>query len=979
LFLATFFAVAAWGGTPDPPTIVSPPDGTQGVPAHASLCVEVVDSQAEPLDVTFFARELTVAPSEDFTIVVLPDSQYYAQTFPDVYKAQTSWIVENRETRNIVFVSHVGDIVHLAAAWSEWVNVDAAMSLLEDPTRTVWPDGIPHGYSVGNHDQHPQNAGSLEDEDATTQNFNAWFGVPKFENRSYYGGHFAGSNDNSYQFFSGGGMDFIIVHLEFDRTEFEPELRQAVLDWADQLLKTHADKRAIIVSHSLLCTKPDSFNSVHCPATDDAEFSGQGQETYDALKDNPNLFLMLCGHSSGSEIQPRRADVYENRTVYTLLSNYQRQQPCPFRCGNGWLRIMTFSTNDDEIVVETYSPWLGRTWDGANPDHHNFTLAYDMNGGLHFEEIGAVNGIASGMTACLDWTGRDSGSEYEWYVDVHGSEATVTGARSTFTSAGSCSLDGDCNDGDLCTIDSCVDVSCMQSPIPDCCETDTDCDDGNPCTDDSCQANTCTHSDNSHPCYDGSECTENDACTGGECIGTAIVCSDENACTVDGCAEGDCQFDYEPTAACCVVDLDCDDGNYCTLDRCGSNGACLNDLDPACCNVDNECEDGNLCTNDRCMVRNAAALRLDELYDHVSMGDYLIETVNPQPPGTNAREFTVECWFKWNGGGLTAATSGYIWDPSDVGGVEGYPLVAKGVVDQEIHPGRPEAEGHTSVNYFFGISEPGHTLVADMEEHPSGAAISRNHPVYGTTQITPGVWYHSAVTYDGQCWQLYLNGQPETDGTNCPRQPPAYETRHFFSIGVGQGWVGLVRGSFLGLMDEVRLWSRGLSQAEIQTNMYLQIESAPDLRGRWGFNEPGLVVEDSTGNGNQGAVVNADFESFDVVDLGEPVCDNRAPSEVLHLIATEPSPTRLRWVDSRSGFLYDVAYGSLSWLRDDGGARSAQCLSEDLGEAVYRDHRLPAPGTGYYYLVREDGNCDDGGTYGFDSSGAERLPPNACE
>jgi hypothetical protein len=728
-----------------------------------------------------------------------------------------------------------------------------------------------------------------------------------------------------------------------------------------------------------MCRRPYSYNSVHCPESIYAEFSGQGEETYEALKDNPNLFLMLTGHSSGSSFQPRRADVYQGRTVDTLLVNYQRWQSCPFRCGNGWLRILTFSPGTDEIINETYSPWLGKTWDEENLDNHNFVLPYDMNGGRQFEEIGSVPGVTSGTSACLDWAGRDPDAEYEWYVDVHGSDATVTGTRSTFASAGTCGLDADCDDGDLCTVDTCVALSCVQTPIPGCCAIDVDCDDGNPCTDDTCQANACAYTDNTHPCFDGSECTVGDVCAAGACTGTAIVCDDGNACTADSCVDGACQYDYAPVGICCVSDLDCDDGNYCTLDRCESNGACTNDPDPTCCNLASDCGDGDTCTNDHCVLRNVAALRLDELYEHVSMGDYMIPEVEPMPPGTNTRNFTIECWFKWNGSGLTATTSGYRWDPRDVGGVEGYPLVAKGVVDQEVHPARPELEGGTSVNYFFGIAEPGHTLVADMEEHPTGENPSLNHPVYGATTIAPNQWYHGAVTYDGECWQLYLDGQPETDGTNCPGQPPSYVTRHFFSIGAGQGWEGILRGSFLGLIDEVRLWTRALSQAEIQANMYTQIESAPDLRGRWGFNVPGRVVYDSTGNKNDGVVVNADFEMVDVVDMGEPSCDNRPPSEVVHLTVTEQQPTKLRWVDSRSGFLYDVAYGRLSWMRADDGARTARCLSEDLPEAVYGDHRIPDPGDGYYYMIREDGNCNDGSTYGYDSFGVERVPPNACE
>lgn len=970
--------VVSWAGSPASPINVSPPDGATAVPAHASLCVEVHDSNGDPLDVTFFARELTGEPAEDFAIVVLPDTQYYAQTFPEVFHAQTSWIVENREARNIVFVTHVGDVVHLASVIAEWNNADAAMSRLEDPTRTVWPDGIPYGVSVGNHDQFINDyAGRIEFDAMTTTNFNLFFGESRFAGRSYYGGHYGSANDNSYQIFSAGGMDFIIVHHEFDSRDHA--LRDAVLDWTDQLLKDNPGRRAIITSHSLLCTFPGWPNGTQCPNSLDAPFSGQGQATYDALKDNPHLFLMLCGHAGASGVQPRRADLYDGRTIHTLLSNYQRSEPCPFRCGNGWMRIMTFSPARDEIVIESYSPWLDRVWDGANPDHHNFTLPYDMNGGLHFEQVGSVSQVPSGMTACLDWTGRTQDSVYEWYASVEGTDSTVTGPYWTFDSDGRCNFGPDCDDGDICTLDSCVGASCQHSKRKDCCAVDADCDDDNPCTDDACSENTCSPTYNSRPCYDGDECTVGDVCANAICAGTPMVCDDGNECTNDSCLEGTCRFDYAPTPQCCGADADCDDGDYCTTDSCKPNLSCRNTPVRDCCTADVQCGDADSCTRDLCIQRNTAALRLDTLYDHVTMSDYRISEITSQPPGTTAREFTVECWFKWSGDGEVATTSGYPWgDPPDVDGIEAYPLVTKGIKDQDVHRDNPSLNGKKSVNYFLGIAESGHVLAADFEEHPSGLEMSRNHPVYGSTPIAPGVWYHGAATYDGDCWQLYLDGQPETDGTNCPGQPAAFESLHYFAVGVGQGWEGWIEGSFLGLIDEVRIWNRALSEEEILANMYTQIEAASDLLGRWGFDEPGnRIVNDTTGNQNHGIVVNASFETSDIVNLGEPYCESRTPSEVMGVNIPEGEPARLRWLDSRSGFLYDVANGMLSDLRSSGGTALAQCRAEDLVETVHLDERVPSPGDGYYYIIREDGSCG-GGTYGFATSGEERLPLDAC-
>src|SRR5439155_462928 len=52
------------------------------------------------------------------------------------------------------------------------------------------------------------------------------------------------------------------------------------------------------------------------------------------------------------------------------------------------------------------------------------------------------------------------------------------------------------------------------------------CDDGNVCTTDSCDPATgCVHAPNTVPCDDGSACTTNDTCSGGTCVGgPPLVC-----------------------------------------------------------------------------------------------------------------------------------------------------------------------------------------------------------------------------------------------------------------------------------------------------------------------------------------------------------------------------------------------------------------------------------------------------------------------
>jgi hypothetical protein len=117
----------------------------------------------------------------------------------------------------------------------------------------------------------------------------------------------------------------------------------------------------------------------------------------------------------------------------------------------------------------------------------------------------------------------------------------------------------------------------------------------------------------------------------------------------------------------------------------------------------------------------------------------------------------------------------------------------------------------------------------------------------------------------------------------------------------------------------------------------------------------------------------------------DPGSSGGAPSEVQNLSWVGPVRTpELVWTSQGPGILYDVAGGLVSQLRlPPGGAESGTCLpaGDNLPSAGYADSRgLPAVGEVYYYIVRaEKSTCTPAnGTYGYRSSGAERLPAVDC-
>ncbi len=397
---------------PNAPVLVAPTNGATGVVTNPDLTVSVSDLDGDPLTVTYYGRPVSATPPADFTIVALPDTQFYSSSLnggsPAIFNSQTQWVVNNIGTRNIKFVTQLGDCVQNGDNGGnnvEWVAAEAAISLLEDSDTTGLPEGMPYGIAVGNHDQSPTG-----DPNGTTTFFNQFFGESRFLGRSYFGGHYGTNNDNHYQLFSASGMDFIIIHFEYD-----PAANPAVLAWANGLLQANSNRRAILVSHH--------FVNTGNPAT----FGTQGQATYDALKANPNLFLMLNGHVAG---EGRRQDIFGGNTVNSLLSDYQSRT----NGGNGWLRILTFSPANNQIQVQTYSPWLNQFETDADSQ---FALSYDMQGaGNPFTTIGSNNSVTSGTDSIMNWPGLLNNTQYEWYVTVSDGQTTVSSPVWSFATQG---------------------------------------------------------------------------------------------------------------------------------------------------------------------------------------------------------------------------------------------------------------------------------------------------------------------------------------------------------------------------------------------------------------------------------------------------------------------------------------------------------------------------------------------------------------
>jgi hypothetical protein len=284
------------------------------------------------------------ADGDVFRVVVLPDTQVYSWGFPEVFRSQTEWIAKNAKSMNIVFVSHVGDVVDGGGSPAQWANAGAAMQVLDEAD-------VPYGILPGNHDW-------ARTGDRTT-NLNQYlrhFGPKRFKGRDWYGGFMPDRPGNSFQLFSGGSMTFLHIALEW-RHDFNTSPDLGVLEWANEVVARHPGLPTIVTTHEdLRDAEPDGTGGgVMAP----------GKLLFDDLiRDNSQVFLVLSGHN---HFGPNRINgdgewrtITKNaagQDVHRLMTTFQDWRPAERPSGGeGFLRILTFDVAAGRVHVQTYSP-----------------------------------------------------------------------------------------------------------------------------------------------------------------------------------------------------------------------------------------------------------------------------------------------------------------------------------------------------------------------------------------------------------------------------------------------------------------------------------------------------------------------------------------------------------------------------------------------------------------------------------------------
>jgi hypothetical protein len=392
---------------PDAPILVGPANGAIAVSGAPALETVLSDADQDKMTATFFGR--AVPPTTpDFTVVAIPDTQHYVDSsYYQTFTAQTQWIVANRNALNVVFVTHLGDIVqNIDSVEQEWKRADTSLKVLEAA-------GVPYAVSPGNHDISASGIAKFYDQ---------YFPVSRFLPQPTYAGwlgkeqgEVSRENKDNYELFSVGSLDFLVVHLEMDVPDYS-------LAWADKIIKRYPNRLAVISTHIYL----DATGTRRTSAQFRSNGTSAEQVWQQLIKPNCNVFLVVNGHYQG---EARRTDLNScGKPVHQIVQDYQDGP----NGGDGWLRYFTFKPAENKIYAYTYSPTRNNGLGSYDTDAQSqFTLDYAMQG-VPFATLGAASQVAPGSKATITWSGLAPKTKYEWYVTVSDGKAVTRSPTWTF-------------------------------------------------------------------------------------------------------------------------------------------------------------------------------------------------------------------------------------------------------------------------------------------------------------------------------------------------------------------------------------------------------------------------------------------------------------------------------------------------------------------------------------------------------------------
>jgi len=289
--------------------------------------------------------------ADSFTVVVLPDTQHYCEKYPEQFYAQTKWIAAHTKERKIAAVFQLGDVTNH--------NTPEQWEVAKKAIKTI--DGVVSYFlTLGNHDYSERGVCA----DRTTL-YNDYFPASQARATKHFGGTYDREPDrmeNSYQTFSAGGRDFLVLSLEFGP-------RNDVVRWANEVAAKHRDKSIVLLTHAYMYYDETRYDwakrgkdqrwnphDYKVAKTTDDDINDGEQLWRKLVSKHENFVLTLNGHVLNDGLGRIVTQTPAGRDVHQVLVNFQMKP----NGGDGWLRLLEFKADGKTVDVRDYSPTLNR-------------------------------------------------------------------------------------------------------------------------------------------------------------------------------------------------------------------------------------------------------------------------------------------------------------------------------------------------------------------------------------------------------------------------------------------------------------------------------------------------------------------------------------------------------------------------------------------------------------------------------------------
>jgi PGF-pre-PGF domain-containing protein len=342
---------------------------------------------------------IEIINSSDFTFLFMSDA--HMVDYPYIFDNVTKWAAEMKDPLNIKFFSFGGDFANLGATTAIFTNVNNSLTRL---------DGIvPYGLSPGNHDYN---------DNAATRNLSIWntfFPLSRYTSTSTWGGHqnTTEGNINTYHNVTFNNYEFQVFQIEFCP-------RNETIDWINATLLNSANtnKRVIYVSHQYLYDNGSRTRQGYTGAC--ATYAGMtngydGESVYqNLLKYHNHTILTLNGHHLGTGNAYLNNTTADNEILHQVFAAFHHKKDS----GNGYMKILRFSPNEDKIYFKSYSPYDNQylieipAW---NQSGHELVINYGMNATAPVSSPspgGGGGGGGGGGTSTFFGTGIDHTRTY---------------------------------------------------------------------------------------------------------------------------------------------------------------------------------------------------------------------------------------------------------------------------------------------------------------------------------------------------------------------------------------------------------------------------------------------------------------------------------------------------------------------------------------------------------------------------------------